>query len=318
MEMLKEALHSILSQSFKNFEIIIGNDYIEKKITYDDLDIKNDKRVRIINNTSNLGEFGNMNNILRIANSEWFTWMADDDLMHYDFLKSGINSILNHKNSQISAYYCNYQSGKELNLNFQRNKEIIKPIILDFDNFCELYTQKKIKLLGCYGIINTNYLKSISGHPQLGNSFGPYSDTLLPFLLFNNKKILWSNSKLIYLRTHQGSQSASSSDLSAYTTAETDFINRFNILCNEHNIKKNDKDKYILNLVKWFAADEFNVLMRNNNFSIVHKIVLFFKYQLRVNLKRLKISNYINFTIYSFWVINKALAIKLIKKLLLG
>ena len=58
--LLKQSVQSVLNQTFNNFELIIANDYVEKPLSFEALDIKYDSRIRIINNKTNLGEIKNL------------------------------------------------------------------------------------------------------------------------------------------------------------------------------------------------------------------------------------------------------------------
>ena len=95
---LKQAIKSILSQNYKNFELLIGNDYPSKKITLKDLGFNRDSRIKIINHKKNLGEVENLNYLLKKCNTEWFTWMADDDQFHQNYLSILINHLESNKN----------------------------------------------------------------------------------------------------------------------------------------------------------------------------------------------------------------------------
>ena len=77
--MLLECLYSILQQTFTDFEVIVGNDYVEEKINADILDI-DDSRINFVNHEINLGEIKNMNWLLDNASGKYFTWLADDEL----------------------------------------------------------------------------------------------------------------------------------------------------------------------------------------------------------------------------------------------
>ena len=61
-DLLREAVLSILNQTYGNFELLIGNDYIKTPVTFDTLGINPNPRVKILNYSSNLGEIDNMNN----------------------------------------------------------------------------------------------------------------------------------------------------------------------------------------------------------------------------------------------------------------
>jgi glycosyltransferase involved in cell wall biosynthesis len=79
-DLLIQCLNSILAQSFKNFEVIVGNDYQAEAVTGKILGIT-DKRIKYINYESNLGEFRNLNKLLELSSGRYFTWLADDDLL---------------------------------------------------------------------------------------------------------------------------------------------------------------------------------------------------------------------------------------------
>ena len=44
-EMLREAVISIINQTYDNFELLIGNDYIETTVTFDKLEINKSKNI---------------------------------------------------------------------------------------------------------------------------------------------------------------------------------------------------------------------------------------------------------------------------------
>ena len=90
--LLKRAVKSILNQSYKNYEILIGNDFVKKKINCKSLGFT-DSRIKIYNHQKNLGEVENMNFLLNKSKSKWFTWLADDDFLEKDFLKDLYNNI---------------------------------------------------------------------------------------------------------------------------------------------------------------------------------------------------------------------------------
>ena len=73
-EMLKEAVKSVLSQTYKNFEVIISNDNPKKKVSLATLGIKPNKCVRIINHNVNLGEAENLNFVLQASRGDYFSW----------------------------------------------------------------------------------------------------------------------------------------------------------------------------------------------------------------------------------------------------
>ena len=235
-DLLKEAVRSVLNQTFTDFVLIIGNDDPSSPVTFETLEMPYDHRVEILNYSSNIGEISNMNNMLELAKTKWFTWLADDDIFHSQYLELLIKTLQN-KSYSVSAVYCGYLAGDDLNESFFHDVTNSKLISLTSHEFIPKYVSRKINLQGNYGLLNTENLKKIGGMPSLGNSFGPYSDTLIPILLSETGCINYIDSPLCFLRTHMDSESASSSNFEAFTTAEIDFLKRLIESCN--NVGRN-------------------------------------------------------------------------------
>lgn len=99
---LREAIDSILKQSFRDFEFIIitdcptdnsGNiveDYAQK-----------DKRIRIINNEKNLGLTRSLNKGLSVAGGEYIARMDSDDISCRNRLEKQIAYMDNHKDVTV-------------------------------------------------------------------------------------------------------------------------------------------------------------------------------------------------------------------------
>lgn len=85
---LERAIESILSQTFKDFELIIVNDASKnnlEKIT----DKYQDKRIRIVNNKKNLGFVESLNIGLGVAKGKYIVRMDSDDIT----MKSRISKL---------------------------------------------------------------------------------------------------------------------------------------------------------------------------------------------------------------------------------
>lgn len=279
--LLIETIKSIINQTYHNIEIIISNDFVEKKITKNDHHEYSDKRLKIVNQPSNLGEHGNMKYLLEMANGEWFLWLADDDLLHPNYLKFSIENLESNKNQNIIGVYSNYYASENPIPRFPDKNLINKDgVIFDSLNFIKFYSKKKIRLIGNYGLMRTSLLQEIGGIKKLGNSFSPYSDNLLPIIISKFGDIMWIDLPLVFLRVHVKSISASSSDFNAYTSAEIDFIEALKSMGKEFN-----EPKIIMNFIKWFLENEIDVLLRNNS---INKLAIFntlIKHQFFVNIK---------------------------------
>lgn len=293
-ELLREAVDSVLNQSYQNFELIISNDYVDTKLTLHDLGVTEDSRIRIINQPSNLGEINNMNYLLREASGDFFTWLADDDLLHQDFLSSAVSGMELFRNSNPTAFYSNYSSIKSDVFHSvtdgeirEDRSEIIVNVFYDDKSLIENYLKRNLALIGCYGVISIEALRAVGGITRMGSSFGPYSDTVLPVnIVKSGGGIVYTPKKMVFLRLHDESVSSTSTNILAYTSAEADFLE---ILKNTESIKAGriNKNDSIKNLLRWFSDNNWAVLFRNPDISNCRKLLIYIHHQFTMGFKNL-------------------------------
>lgn len=85
---LHECLDSILSQNFKDLEILVVDDgSTDDSLAISSRYANQDSRVRLFRNASNLGLVGNWNRSVRLAQGEWIKFLFQDDLLAPDCLK---------------------------------------------------------------------------------------------------------------------------------------------------------------------------------------------------------------------------------------
>jgi glycosyltransferase involved in cell wall biosynthesis len=85
---LKEALDSILAQTFQDFELIISDNASSDRTqeicrAY----AAQDRRIRYYRNEENLGAAWNYNRVFKLAGGEYFKWAAHDDLCAPEYLE---------------------------------------------------------------------------------------------------------------------------------------------------------------------------------------------------------------------------------------
>lgn len=259
-ELLKECIRSVCNQTYENLEVLIGNDFVGRDVSLAELGIS-DTRVRVINNRANLGEFQNMNMLLQMASGEYFTWLADDDLLHPMFLTHVFNQIRLKGNESIIGVFTGYEVGVSFNLETQKKIGDSSVIRLNCREFLPRYFSKNIEIIGCYGVFKKSTLMKIGGIQKLGDGFGPYSDTALPVRLCRYGDFVVSREKLLLLRAHSGSLSASTTDMDSYLGAERDFLKvmiRECIACNLEDDVKAFGDM----LLRWFLSNHFSLFFR--------------------------------------------------------
>ena len=310
---LRQAVLSVLQQSYGNFELIISNDYLAEPVTFETLGIEGDSRIKIVNQVVNLGEVKNMNYMLDIATSHWFIWLADDDLLHPEFFMAAQNCITENRENEIVAFYSDYCQAKDPTGIFpvecvSQDYSYYKPAC-----FIEDYSSRKIELIGCYGVMSRDALIKIGGFPLLGNSFGPYGDTVIPLLISEHGNIWLSKEKFVFLRTHEDSLSSKSIDFSAYSSAEVDFLEHVKNVCGDEVLNLN-QNKIISNVVTWYATHEWAVLSRNTSLRPYSTLKKFIKYQLTINLSRLAFNYKVFHLMFIIRLLTKVLVYKVYKK----
>ena len=263
--LLKRAVRSILNQSYNNFKLLIGNDYPFERVTYKTLGIKENKKVIIFNHKKNLGERNNMNFLLNKSKSKWFIWLSDHDYFHKDLFKRLLKQVKNFTDKPI-ACYSNY-SRKKLKKTIKKKK----PEILSKEIFLKGFTNKEIRLIGVYGIINTNILKKIKGIHKTGMSFSidnkithhyPYCDPLVPLMLSGYGKILWVDEKLVFLNTDNTSVSSFTKEYDVYKSSE-DYINK-KISKVIDNLDINSQNEIKKNMLEWYFFNRLKIIENRN------------------------------------------------------
>ena len=84
---LKEALDSIIAQTYVNFELIISDNASTDQTQAICLEyVENDQRIRYYRNNKNIGAVPNHNHVFNLARGEYFKWVGYDDRMARDFL----------------------------------------------------------------------------------------------------------------------------------------------------------------------------------------------------------------------------------------
>lgn len=198
-ELLKCTLDSILKQTFFDFEVIIGNDYVQEILSAELLGIQ-DPRIRFVNHPQNLGEVGNMNALLNKSRGRYFTWLADDDLYEPNFLQALYSALerFNFPSCAFSSY--RIIEGTELLAwtgNISTHEEL-----LSGRRFLRMYMEDKLKVIGPYGVFDTDILRQMGGVESLSDApIGLYGEYILLVRCGLLKNITYIDSPLVLYRS---------------------------------------------------------------------------------------------------------------------
>jgi len=87
-----QALDSLLSQTYENFELIISDNASTDSTRSICLDYANqDKRIRFYENNENIGALKNFQIVLNLASSDYFMWAACDDIWEPSYISTLID-----------------------------------------------------------------------------------------------------------------------------------------------------------------------------------------------------------------------------------
>lgn len=121
---LREAVESILSQTFKEYEFIIINDNSNRETSEILNSYLSDSRIIIVNNQENIGLTKNLNYAISISKGEYLARMDADDVAMPDRFKKQITFLRTHQEiSAVGTYYTILENEKE----YVRSKEVCDP-----------------------------------------------------------------------------------------------------------------------------------------------------------------------------------------------
>ena len=222
IELLIETIGSIVAQTFSDFEVIVSNDNPERTITGELLGIQ-DSRIRFINQTENLGEFGNMNYLLNVSNGKYFTWIADDDLYSPHFLEEIYKKIL--KFNFPTCIFTSYDTIYDSNIPDMFHSGTTEGKLLTGRDFLCRYFKGKIKTIGVMGVFQTDYLTSLGGIEYVSqDNITIYSEYILILRAGLLKKVCYINYPLMFYRSHETAWGIRNTDVEIYKRAGQNLI----------------------------------------------------------------------------------------------
>lgn len=148
---LSFAIKSILTQTYKNFELILLNDgSTDNSLEIMNSFARNDDRIIIINDGQNLGLIERLNQLIILAKGIYFARMDADDIMFPDRIEKQLYELLNDKSidlvhsAAISIDASNKILGIKINSNPQKHPtKIIHPTVMGKKIFFEENPYKK-------------------------------------------------------------------------------------------------------------------------------------------------------------------------------
>lgn len=264
LEMLKETLDSILAQTFTDYEVVVSNDNPKRKISNQTMGIY-DPRFKFANQTDNLGELSNMNYLLRESNGRYFTWIADDDLYHPEFLKSAHQTLL--KYSFPKCVFTSFNVFKDEKPEF--NNEAVEGAdeLFDGPDFLYRYSKGKAKTISVMGIFDRKTIQAMGGLEDIsGDGKGMLCEYMLIVRAAMLDKIAYIREPLVLFRDHDGSWGKMSVDLDMYRRAVE------NLTCRSIEIFRNPQFRkhfysYLYFIINFAILNVLGVMSKRRSFG---------------------------------------------------
>lgn len=221
-QLLKQCLLSILRQTFTDFEVLVGNDYLQEPLSRGLLGVE-DSRIRVVNHTRHLGEVGNMNALLEMSRGRYFTWQFDDDLYAPDFLESVYSAINQFRQPQCVYTSYGYVWGaafpKVTGKTSWRNKIFSGP------QFIRRYLSGRLKILGGCGIFDTEHLKALGAAQEFYDyPIGVHAEHFIAVRTGLSDRVVYVNEPLVFYRNHEDSWSYKNKDADMCKQAGRNFV----------------------------------------------------------------------------------------------
>ncbi len=243
-QFLGEAIDSILSQSFTDFELIIVNDASPQPVDsvvarYDD------SRIKYYVNEKNIGRenlVANWNHCLQYASGEFIVLASDDDLYHPDFLKTLVS--LARKYPAVDVFHCRVGV-----INENGDPIFWSPSIAEYETDIDFIYQRSVnrrtQLISDF-LLRKAALDAISGFCQYPKAW--YSDEMTLYRLSLGKGVVCSRDTLFYWRSSDQNISSTVTDIDPKTDATLLYYKDMGELI-EALRPTDDKDRFIKSLL---------------------------------------------------------------------
>ncbi len=169
---IAEAIESVLTSSYTNFELVIVDDCSTDK-TFEIIQYfaARDQRIRYYQNEKNLGDYPNRNRAAGYAKGDYIAYLDSDDTLMIDGLKNCIEAMLQFPDAGIGMYW-SYSKGVAFCLD---GAEAIR----------QHFFYRQLLVIGPGGtVLKRSFFEQMKGYPE---KYGPAND-----MYFNLKAACYS------------------------------------------------------------------------------------------------------------------------------
>ena len=239
-EYIGEAIESVLSNSYQNFELIIVDDGSkDSTMTIAQSYESTDKRVKVFQNEKNLGDYANRNKAVSHALGEFFIFVDSDDKLYPDSLDRLINDVKNYPDFKFGMYCNQYK-----NITVISGDAALK----------RHFSETQFLFIGPGGtIMKKSFFREIGGYPE---KYGPANDMFFNLKVCCNTSIMLIPYDFFFYRRHEGQEI---NNIFSYMYNNyiymRDALNDLPLPFSNKQIswlKKKNKRRFVVNLIKYF------------------------------------------------------------------
>ncbi len=144
---IKETIHSILNQTYKDWEMIIVDDCSTDN-SVDVIKSYNDDRIKLFVNEKNLGLKETLKHGIKEANSEWIAFLESDDVLAPDYLEKKVEIIKKYPDINLIFNDCEFFGDDERVKAFEhalkKTRDLLKNQSYPKNMFYDFYQSNKI------------------------------------------------------------------------------------------------------------------------------------------------------------------------------
>jgi glycosyltransferase involved in cell wall biosynthesis len=157
---IEEAVESILSQTYQDFEIIIVDDASTDK-TWQVIQAlaKTDKRIKTYRNPSNLYIAGNRNRLIKLSNGKYIAWQDADDISMPYRLEEEVKFLEKHTDVALVGGFIEFFTDQKIlsTRKYKRDDKSIRKTIFRFSPVAQPSSMVRRKVFDEIGYYDVKY-----------------------------------------------------------------------------------------------------------------------------------------------------------------
>lgn len=253
-----EAIESVISSSYKNFELIIVDDCSkDKTVEIAKRYALADSRIQIHQNDKNLGDYANRNHASTFALGEYMMYVDSDD-----------------KIFPFSIEYCLGEMQKDISVDmgiFFPDENLKDAVMKGAQSIPHHYFIEPILMAGPGGtILKKSFFEKIEKYPE---KYGPANDMYFNLKAAAEGKIRFLTNEFLFYRIHAGQEKNNKfSYLYNNYKYNRDALTLLHLPLTENEkawLSKKNKRRFSVNLVKYFFKT-FNVSKTYQAFKLAN------------------------------------------------